>query len=303
MKKSILTLSLALCLSLPASRSFAEMVEAPGSGPSDPISFEIEADNTYIGNSHVERGIRRSDDFHEWNFLARFLVMPMTPVGILRLGGEYELYDFGGITPGGQLPTHMQSIAAVVGLDTKFSDELLVRFEAKPGYYSTEGVNAEDFDIPFLLGGTYLYSSTLQFVLGVGVDFDSKYPVLPGGGIRWKFAPQWVLNAVLPQPRLEYELNSNVLLYVGGEIRAKNARVHDDVIGDASEPGNLNGTIVSYLEMRTGAGVAWKINDSCKLSAEAGYLPYREFEYHRTVIRYKSDGGAPYGTLAFHCSF
>jgi hypothetical protein len=303
MKKSILWLSLALCLCLPSTRSFGEMVQPPSSdGPSNPISFELEGDNTYIGNADVARGIRRVNDFHEWNFAARFLIMPMTPVGILRLGGEYELYDFS-IAKGGQLPSRMQSIAAVVGLDTKLSDEILIRFEAKPGYYSTDTFDSEDFDIPFLLGGTYLYSSTLQFVLGVGVDYESKYPVLPGGGIRWKFAPQWVLNAVLPQPRLEYELNSNLLLYAGGEFRAKNARTDNEVIGDASEPGNLRGTIVSYLELRTGAGVAWKINDNCKISAEAGYLPYREFEYHRTIIRYKSDGGAPYGTLALHCSF
>ena len=115
---------------------------------------------------------------------------------------------------------------------------------------------------------------SLQLVvirLGIGVDYEGKYPVLPGGGIRWKFAPQWVLNAVLPQPRLEYELNSKMLLYAGAEFRSKNFRVDDDFVGGVSDPGRLNNAILSYTEVRTGAGLVWRIGDSCKLSIEAGY--------------------------------
>ena len=278
------------------------MIEPPSSDGGSALGFEFDLEGGYIGDADVKRGSRRIDGFNEWNFLGRVLILPSTPFGILRLGGEYEIYSFD-IPENAQVPDKLQSLALVIGLDTKFSDSLLVRFEAKPGFYSADEIEGEDFNVPFILGGTYLYSSTLQFVLGIGVDFESKYPVLPGGGIRWKFGPRWVLNAVLPQPRLEYEFNSNLMLYAGAELRSKNFRVDDDFVGDASEPGNLNNAILQYTEIRTGAGLVWKVGETCKLSVEGGYLPYREFDYDRADIRYKSDGGAAYGALSFHCSF
>ena len=121
--------------------------------------------------------------------------------------------------------------------------------------------------------------------------------------MRWKFAPQWVLNATLPAPRLEYELSRNMTVYAGAELRGGNYRVDDDFVGDPVEPGNLNNAIVQYVEIRTGAGVAWKLGEACKLTVEAGYVPRREFDYYRADIRYKSDGGAPYGALSFRASF
>jgi Domain of unknown function (DUF6268) len=292
----------ALCLCAVAATSLAEMIVPPSGDAPTGVDYEFQLDGSYVGDSSVERGQRHVNDFNEWNLHGRILILPATPIGILRLGVDYEIYDFD-IPSNSQVNNRLQSLALVIGLDTKFSDELLVRFEATPGFYSGDSFEGQDFNIPFILGGTYLYSSTLQFVFGIGVDIESKFPVLPGGGIRWKFAPKWVMNAVLPQPRLEYQLNNNMLLYVGGEIRFKNFRVDDDNVGDASNPGALNNAILSYEEIRTGAGLTWKLGEACKLSVEGGYMPYRQFDYYRTNIRYKSDGGAPYGSLSLHCSF
>ena len=100
------------------------------------------------------------------------------PVGILRLGAEYEIYDFG-IPEGLQIPDRLQSINAIIGLDTKLSDSLLIRLEMRPGFYSADDIEGGDFNMPFILGGTYLYSSTLQFVFGVGVDWEREYPCFP----------------------------------------------------------------------------------------------------------------------------
>lgn len=299
--KKLLRLLSVVCCSL-ATHSYAEMLETSSGNDNDPVGFEIDLQGSYTGEGDIKRGSRRIENFDAANFLARLLILPRTPIGILRLGAEYEIYEFG-IAEFQQVPDRLQSIAAVIGLDTKFSDEFLVRFEAKPGFYSADSIEGKDFNVPFILGGTYLYSSTLQFVFGIGVDLESQYPALPGGGVRWKFAPQWVLNAVLPQPRLEYEINRNLLLYVGGELRAKTFRVDDDFIGDITEPGNLNNAILAYREVRAGGGLVWKLGQSCKLSAEGGFVAYRQFDYHRADIRYKSDGGAPYGAVTFHCSF
>ena len=283
--------------------TFAEMLEAPvDDGPIDPIAFEFGLQTSFVGGADVERGSRSINNFDEQNFLGRVLILPRTKVGILRLGAEYEVYDFG-IPAGAQVPDRLQSAALIIGLDTKLSDSLFIRLEAKPGYYSASDFEGQDFNVPFLLGGTYLYSSSVQFVFGIGVDLDAQYPVLPGGGVRWRFDPKWVLNATMPNPRLEYAVNRNLMLYAGADIRGKNFRVDNDFVGDASEPGNLNNAILSYIEIRTGGGLVWKIGEGCVLTVEGGYLPYREFDYHRADIRYKSDSGAPYGALSLHTAF
>jgi hypothetical protein len=301
MKKSLRLVG--VCLGLVATQSFAEMVEVPvDDGTTDPIAVEADFFTSYIGGADVQRGPIRINNFDEMNALARLLILPRTKIGIVRLGAEYEVYDFD-LPEGLQVPDRLQSLALIIGLDTKFSDELLVRFEAKPGLYSADDFQRGDLNVPFILGGTYLYSSTLQFVFGVGVDLEGEFPVLPGGGVRWKFAPQWVLNATLPTPRLEYEINRQFMLYGGGEIRSKNFRVDNDFVSDPGDPGRLNNAILNYTEVRVGGGFVWKIGDACKLSAEAGYMPYRQFDYHRTPVRYHSESGAPYATIGFHGSF
>jgi hypothetical protein len=283
--------------------TFAEMLVAPvDDGNIDPLGFQFELQTAFIGEADVERGSRTITNFTEQNYLARVLIQPRTKVGILRLGAEYEVFDFD-IPAGAQVPDRLQSAALIIGLDTKLSDSLFVRVEAQPGYYSARDWEGQDFNAPFILGGTYLYSSTLQFVFGVRVDLEAQYPVLPGGGFRWKFDPKWVLNATAPTPRLEYEVNRNLTIYVGADLRSKNFRVDNDFVGDANEPGNLNNAILNYTEIRTGGGLIWKIGGACTFTVEGGYLPYREFDYHRADIRYKSDGGAPYGAISLHAAF
>jgi hypothetical protein len=301
MKKSLRLLG--LTLALVSTHSFAEMLVAPvDDGDIDPLAFEFDFHSSYIGGADVRRQTLEINNFEEQNYLGRVLILPRTKVGILRLGAEYEVYDFD-IPAGAQIPDRLQSAALIIGLDTKLSDSLLVRLEAKPGYYSARDFEGDDFNVPFIMGGTYLYSSTLQFVFGIGVDLEAQYPVLPGGGVRWKFAPQWVLNATAPTPRLEYEVNRALTLYAGADIRWKNFRVDNDFVGDPGDPGDLNNAILNYSEIRTGGGVIWKIGEACKLTVEGGYLPYREFDYHRTNVRYESEGGAPYGSISLHAAF
>ena len=97
----------------------------------------------------------------------------------------------------------------IIGADLSLTDSILVRFEAQPGLYGTffNHITSGDFDVPFVLGGSYLYSDSLQFFVGVGVDVNRKYPVIPGVGFRYKVAPKLVLNIQLPAPRVEYELS------------------------------------------------------------------------------------------------
>jgi hypothetical protein len=136
----------------------------------------------------------------------------------------------------------------------------------------------------------------------VSVDVEREYPVIPVAGIRWKVARQWVVNAVLPQPRIEYEAAKNVTLYGGGNIKQTNFRVDDD-FGDTHRKPQLNHAVLTYSEVRAGLGVDWKLSPIVTLTAEAGYQPYRSFDFYRANIRFHEDGSAPYGMISLHGAF
>src|SRR5207237_8205520 len=157
-------------------------------------------------------------------------------LGVVRLGFEYGQFSFC-LSQNAPLPNTLQSVAAVIGIDTQFSDSILVRIEATPGVYSEAfRPGSTDFNMPFEIGGTYIYSPNFQLVLGVSIDVERKYPVIPGGGIRWRVQPQWVLNAVAPTPRLEYEWNKNLTLYPGATLKDINVRLSDDSGGTHGIP-------------------------------------------------------------------
>jgi hypothetical protein len=306
--------TVALCLALTGGNTFAVKVETFSTSSKDvalveshsAFPFEFDVDGTYVGDGSVERGERGDlviSDFHETQGLIRFIWTPMTKIGILRLGLQTERYSF---SFGGNaaIPDNLHSTAMIIGLDTQLSDSILIRLEAQPGFYGTDfdDFGQDTFNVPFILGGTYIYSSNLQFVFGLGFDAWRAYPLLPGGGVRWKFAPQWTMNAVAPTPRLEYEPNSNLLFYAGADLRLSSYRVEKN-FGTLRGDTSLNHASVSYNEMRLGAGLDWKLSTAVKLSFEGGYIPFREFDFHRTQVRYHQDGGAPYVRIGFHAAF
>jgi hypothetical protein len=268
-----------------------------------PLSGEYVAEETYVGAGDVERGPRkRVRDFDENDSILQLIFTPRISLGVLRLGAEWERFSFG-LPDGAPLPDTLQAVNLVIGLDTQFSDSILVRFEAQPGVYNTGFDDlSDDFNLPFVIGGTYIYSPNLQLVIGVGVDVERKYPVVPVAGIRWKMSRQWLLDAVLPNPRLEFAMNGDVTLYVGANVKQTNFRVEDN-FGDAHGIPRLNHAILSYSEVRTGAGFDWKISPIVTLTGEVGYQPYRNFDFYRADIRYHQDGGAPYGTISLHGAF
>jgi Domain of unknown function (DUF6268) len=265
-------------------------------------SGEYLASETYVGEAGVERGRHNVEDFDESDTILRFVFAPRINLGVLRFGAEWERFAFG-FSHAKLLPKTLQSASLVLGLDTQFSDSILLRFEAQPGVYDTGFDHlSDDFNMPFIVGGTYIYTPNVQFILGVGVDIERKYPVIPAAGLRWQFSRQWVANAVLPTPRLEYEWNKNLTLYLGADVKETNYRV-DDHFGDRQGKPELNHAVLTYSEIRTGTGIDWKLAPSVTVTAEAGYQPYRSFDFYRTDIRYHQSGSAPYGMISLHGAF
>lgn len=268
-----------------------------------PFSGEFLAEETFVGGGNVSGEGVVVSDFNESDTILRFIFTPRVKIGVLRLGAEWErfVFDFPDNAP---LPEELQSVSLVLGLDTQLSDSILIRFETQPGVYNTGFDNlSDDFNMPFIIGGTYIYSSNLQFVAGARIDVESKYPVLPAAGIRWKIARQWVLNAVLPTPRIEFAPSENFTLYVGADIKQTNFRV-DDNFGTIRGNPRLDHAVLTYSEVRTGVGLDWKLSSILTLSAETGYQPYRSFDFYRADIEFDQTGGAaPYGMVSLRGAF
>jgi opacity protein-like surface antigen len=294
-----------LLVAIPSSadEKSAREISAENDSATSTFSFsgEFVVDETYVGNGDVQRGQHVLRDFDESDTLLRFVLTPRIKLGVLRLGIEWERFSFG-FSDRAPLPDPLQALSLVIGLDTQLSDSILLRLQAQPGFYGTDDFESEDVNVPFVIGGTYIYSPNLQFVLGIGVDVERKYPVLPGGGVRWKIARQWVLDAVLPSPRLEYQLNKDLALYAGGTVKETNFRV-DNHFGNTRGIPRLNQAVLTYGEIRTGAGADWKVSSVITLRAETGYQPYRDFDFYRANVRYHQDDGAPYGTISVHGEF
>src|SRR5947207_15271652 len=115
---------------------------------------EYSFEETYVDEASVARGPHRVLDFNESDTLLRFILTPRVKLGVLRLGFEYEQFSFG-LGKNAPLPNTLQSVAAVIGIDTQFSDSILVRFETLPGVYSEAfRPGSTDFNMPFEVAGT-----------------------------------------------------------------------------------------------------------------------------------------------------
>ena len=140
-------------------------------------------------------------------------------------------------TGGQQLPNTLQAVNSIVGLDTKFSDSLLFRFEAQPGFYGTtfDHLNGDSFNVPFVLGGTYIYTPELQFVFGVGVNVQGPIPSFRAGAFAGNL-PRAGCSTPPSRHRGSFDASRNLTLFAGANIKANTFRVDDRLATATATP-------------------------------------------------------------------
>src|SRR5438309_12027769 len=144
-----------------------------------PLPVEFSADATYVGEGDVERGGKHVNDFDEIDSDIRVVLTPRMKLGVLRLGAEWERFSFG-LPDGAALPNTLQSFNTIIGLDTQLSDSILIRAEIQPGLYNS-GLGHlfwDNFNMPFVIGGTYIYVPNVHLILGDCVAVVRTCPVL-----------------------------------------------------------------------------------------------------------------------------
>ena len=104
-----------------------------------------------------------------------------------------------------------------------------------------------------------------------------------------------------PRPRLEYDVNERLKLYVGGRIQAGTYRVGDRFGTDHGLP-QLNHALLDQYELRVGPGVSWKLHSNMTVELDVGCMVYREFNYFDDQVVLRSDP-APYVQVGWHARF
>jgi opacity protein-like surface antigen len=266
------------------------------------VSEELDAQYSYVGDAKTRGAGLNNGSVDEHRADLKYVVSPQVNKDLLlRFGFEWQRLSFG-VPVRAAVPGVLQQVSGVLGFDYQVADEWLMRVEVEPGIYSDfRDIGWRDFDASLVLGAAYLASADLQWFFGMRVDARSQYPVLPAAGVRWKFADEWTLNFMLPNPRLEYEVNERLKLYLGGGVEAGTYAVGENFGTPRGQP-KLDGAIVDFLEVRLGAGWSWKIMPTVTLEAEAGYMPYRVFDFFDPDIEIRSHN-APYGQIACHARF
>jgi hypothetical protein len=265
------------------------------------LSLESDFYAGYVGNSTFrERSDRGRSD--AWNVGSRDVLSYQVREGFLvRFGLEVERYNFA-VPDTLVLPSKLQSASIVVGADLQLGDAWIVRVEVQPGYYGNTDLRSANFSAPVIVGASYFVSSDLQFVAGLSVDANRKYPVLPGLGFRYKYNADWVFDLILPTPRIEYSLNKSTTLYAGGDLQGATYRVDSD-FGTLHGNPKLNEAWVDYSQIRVGVGASWKLRPEMTLEVEAGIVPVQEFDFHRADIRASSTEIPPYGGIVLKAAF
>jgi len=265
-------------------------------------SSQTDAEFSLSSGLRTDLGHDRSGDVSGQSVLLREVLSTRLGEGpLLRVGFEWQRFSFG-VPARAPLPETLQSLTAVIGFDLQLFESWLVRIEAQPGFYGSGELAARDFNVPFIIGASYVASADLQWIIGVSVDVNRSVPVFPGAGVRWKFADQWVLDAVLPRPRLEYEWSKALTLYGGTDLRGSTFRVSPD-FGDTHGNPRFNRAVVDLMEIRAGVGASWKVSSWLQAELETGCVAYRDFDFHRADQDYQNKGAAAYGQIVFGAKF
>lgn len=213
----------------------------------------------------------------------------------LHLGASYERFNFGQTSA--PVPTKLQSISGVVGLDYMHGEDVGAFISLKPGFYTESDFDSSSFDIPITLGRIFiLQQDKLYLFVGANAAFlRGRYPVLPLAGMIWMPNEKVKVLGILPEPRVIYSPSDKLDLWVGGEFSGGSFRTdrHDEIV-----PQKLSNAQVDYSDYRAGVGLIYSPSEAISLDLGGGCSIQRSFDFHRAGQEYKTDP-APYVRIEF----
>jgi hypothetical protein len=201
MKKILAILSLttsALSVAFAGDKQPVPITQAAEETP----TFLVNTETGYVFGSDLNHGGKVGSQYELQNNIEitkRFL---LNGNWYLHTGIAYNRYDFGNTNA--PIPVHLQSLAAVVGIEYMQGGDTGAFLIVRPGIYTEEHIGISSFDAPFYVGRFFtLQQDKFYVLLGVaGAFLRGGYPVLPLAGVVYHFNDNLELMGVLPEPRL-----------------------------------------------------------------------------------------------------
>lgn len=261
-------------------------------------SSDLKLDYSFVGEAQTHFNGQKRGNLSEHSGHLRYdLFRKMTDSYGWRVGIGYDETALS-VPTGVPVPDRMEAITLRLGDQWQFADQWTFRAGIEPGiYHDGNDVKWRDVNAPFYAGVTYEVNPDLTWMFGLRVDVWSDIPLLPGAGVRWKFADDWTLNLMFPKPRLQYAVNDCLTAYVGGDYRGGSYRTSQNF-----KVNRLNNEIVDHREIRVGAGADWNITGRLTGELEAGYVCYHRFEFDNKDVTVKADP-APYVSASLRFKF
>lgn len=279
-------LSLFLSLSLVSAGSL-ETRFVPDRAPEEAARDLFYLDSSFTFESTVSRdglNLGDQDAFHfSGEYSHRFRLANQI---YLRAGVSYNLIDFGDRV--GPLPDHLQSLAAVLALEYTVGNEVGAFIQVRPGFYTEDTFDEDSFDMPITVARAWVLQPDKLYILtGVNVAFlRGQFPVLPVAGVIWYPNDQWKVFASVPEPRVTYSPNDHIGIWAGVQFAGGSFRTEPST---TVVPRVLSNATVDYLEVRTGVGVDFRFGRWSSLGIGAGYVAFREFDFHRAGVDFDAD--------------
>ncbi|HWL51735.1 MAG TPA: hypothetical protein VNQ90_04830 [Chthoniobacteraceae bacterium] len=296
MKKKLLTLALGCAFTLGAAlgTGFAQATpdinfDEPDASTEGEVNLNtLEIDTSYVFSSGIEfasKEVGRGSAMH--NFFEYIRRVPIQGQWYFQVGATYDRFDFGGSATS-LLPTTLQSINVPVGISYIFEGHVGFLAQVRPGLNFEHDITSGAFDIPFEIGSFYPFiDKKLYGVWGAATSILRDWPVIPMVGIIWIINDDFRVMGYLPEPKIIYQANENLEIWVGGEFIGGSYKV-----GRRADS-RLSNTVVDYTEYRVGAGFTYEPRDNWEITLAGGCAIDREFDFHRANQVYSSDA-APY---------
>ena len=261
-------------------------------------------ESTYTGASTVRPAFptAQQNAVHtDFNFGRRF---PVTGQWYLRLGVEYDRYDFGG-SPS-FLPQHLQGASAVIAYEYVIQGFAGAAIELHPGFYFENDVTGNAFSVPIDLYSGFKISGEKVFgMIGLSEGQFLSPAVTPIGGVIWLVDDKTRLEAIFPRPSLVHTLNDDWELRGVCDLHGFGFRTDKRTpAGVVQPPQDHRGSVVMYQFYQIGALVTYSHIKPFQVSVGAGYNIQRQFNFFRDDYeqKYKASG-APYVKVSVEADF
>lgn len=263
----------------------------------------IEAESSYVFESDLNHGGSYGKQDAIQNSIEYGHRIQLSGNIYARVGLAYSRFDFG--QTAAPVPDHLQSAAALIGIDYMHGKDIGAFLQLRPGFYFENDINSKSFDVPITAGRIWiLRDDQLYLFTGVNVSFlRGGLPVVPLAGLIWTPNEQWHAMAMVPDPRVVYSPNKQWDFWAGGELIGGSFRIdkHDEYF-DTPHFGKLSNGQVDYTEYRVGLGVIYSPVDNICFDFGAGYELQRDFKYHRAGENFRTDP-APFLRLRLKAKF